>query len=613
MKCFIKSNHKRIDTMKINPIVIFLVGLAVLFSATPALAADGDLDITFGSNGKVITDIGSGYDTANGIALQSDGKIVVAGTWFNGLDDDFAVARYNADGSLDTTFGSGGKVITAIGSSDAANDVAVQSDGKIVVAGSAFTGSKWDFAVVRYNTDGSLDTTFGSGGTVTTAIGLGIDYAYGMAVQSDGKIVVAGESSGVFAVVRYNTDGSLDTTFDTDGKVTTAVGSDVDYAYDVAVQSDGKIVVAGITDNGSNIDFAVVRYNTIGSPDDSFGSGGIVTTTIGSYDDNAMSTVVQSDGKIVVAGYADDGTGYYDFAVVRYNADGSLDTTFDMDGIVTTDIASSFDQAMDLALQSDGKLVAAGYADTGPNDDFAVVRYNTDGSLDSTFGSVGKVTTAFGSYDDSGYGVAVQDDGKIVVAGYSNSGADMDFAVVRYQNNDPSLMAHYPFDGNANDASTQGNNPTAVNATLTTDRRGNTDTAYDFNGVDNSIIVPDSSSLDITNAITLAAWIRPRQANGSYVVQKPADAGGAVYSLDIYPGTVRAVLDVPQVNGTSAIQANQWQHIAMTYDGTTVTVYYNGVAENSTAYAGPIPTSNGDLEIGLYSGGGATSLFRRCY
>jgi uncharacterized delta-60 repeat protein len=171
--------------------------------------------------------------------------------------------------------------------------------------------------------DGELDTTFGTGGKVTTAVGLGDDEAFSVVLQSDGKIVAAGYSYNgsnyVFAVDRYNIDGSLDTTFDTDGKVTTAVGSGTDVATSVVLQSDGKIVVAGYSYNGSNYDFAVVRYNTNGSLDTTFDTDGKVTTAIGSGEDRALSVVLQSDGKIVAAGYSYNGSNNNDFAVVRYS------------------------------------------------------------------------------------------------------------------------------------------------------------------------------------------------------------------------------------------------------------------------------------------------------
>lgn len=342
-----------------------------------------------------------------------------------------------APGSLDRSFNITGKVTTAIGASDdKVSAVAIQSDDKIVVAGFTFNGADDDFAVVRYNTDGSLDTTFNITGKVTTAIGTGDDQAMAVAIQSDDKIVVAGHTfNGAdydFAVVRYNTNGSLDTTFNTTGKVTTAIGASDDKVSAVAIQSDGKIVAAGwIFNGGADFDFAVVRYNPDGSLDTTFDTDGKVTTAIGTGDDQAAAVAIQSDGKIVVAGHAFNGANY-DFAVVRYNPDGSLDTTFNTNGKVSTAIEASNEAAYAVAIQSNGKIVAAGFSSNGPDDDFAVVRYNTNGGLDTTFNGTGKVTTAIGTSDEDANAAAIQSDGKIVAAGYTLNGSDSDFAVVRY-------------------------------------------------------------------------------------------------------------------------------------------------------------------------------------
>ena len=303
-------------------LVVFF--LCIFNSQSLAWAADGDLDTSFDTDGKVSTPILSGADEANSVVLQSDGKIVAAGSSYNGSNYDFAVVRYNTDGSLDTTFGTGGKVTTSIGSDpDVANSVVLQSDGKIVAAGYSHNGSNYDFAIVRYNTNGSLDTTFDADGKQTTSIGSGAEIAYSVVLQSDGKIVAAGYShNGTntdFAVVRYNTDGSLDTTFDTDGKQTTAIGSGAEVANSVVLQGDGKIVAAGYSHNGTNTDFAVVRYNTDGSLDTTFDTDGKQTTSIGSGTEVARSVVLQSDGKIVAAGWMHNGTNE-DFAVVRYSA-----------------------------------------------------------------------------------------------------------------------------------------------------------------------------------------------------------------------------------------------------------------------------------------------------
>ena len=273
----------------------------------------------------------------------------------------------------------GGKVITPIGSSaDVGNSVAVQSDGKIIVAGYSHNGSNDDFALVRYTAAGVLDPSFGTGGKVTTDFGGGNDYGLSVAVQSDGKIIVAGSSgdfgSSDFALARYTAAGALDPSFGTGGKVITPIGSSGDYCRSVAVQSDGKILVAGSSDNGSNLDFALVRYTAAGSLDPSFGTGGKVITAFGSGTDQGYSVAVQGDGKIIMAGYTANGSNT-DFALVRYTAAGALDPSFGTGGKVTTDFGSGNDYGRSVAVQSDGKIIVAGEAWNGSNTDFALVRY----------------------------------------------------------------------------------------------------------------------------------------------------------------------------------------------------------------------------------------------
>jgi len=530
--------------LRIKRAKVFLATFTLFFLCTfnlqgSAWAADGDLDTTFSGDGKETTAIGSGTDTAWSVVLQSDGKIVAAGYSFNGSNDDFAVVRYNTNGSLDTTFDTDGIVTTAIGSgTDTAYSVVLQSDGKIVVAGRSSNGSNYDFAVVRYNTNGSLDTTFDTDGIVTTAIGSGTDIAYSVVLQSDGKIVAAGYSrigsNNDFAVVRYNTNGSLDTTFDTDGIVTTAIGSGTDIAYSVVLQSDGKIVAAGHARFG-NDDFAVVRYNTNGLLDTTFSGDGIVTTAIGSGTDGAYSVKLQSDGKIVAAGYSNNGINN-DFAVVRYNTDGSLDTTFDTDGIVTTAIGLGDDIAHSVVLQSDGKIVAAGYSDNGSYFDFAVVRYTTNGSLDTTFDTDGIVTTAIGSVDDVAYSVKLQSDGKIVATGYSYNGSNHDFAVVRYNTNG-SLDTTFDTDGKVTTAIGSGSDE-AYSVVLQSDGKivaagysnnginndfavvryntnGSLDTTFDTNGIQTTAI---GSVDDVAHSVVL-------QSDGKIVVAGYSDNG----------------------------------------------------------------------------------------
>jgi uncharacterized delta-60 repeat protein len=422
----------------------------------------GSLDTTFGTGGMVTTPIGSVNAVAHALGIQSNGMIVAAGSSNNSSNDDFTLVRYKTDGSLDAGFGAGGIVTTPIGSGNAvANALGIQSsDGRIVAAGySLLSGTENVFTLVRYNKDGSLDTTFNATGTkpgtVTTSIGSVGDYALALGIQSDGNIVVAGYSFNSitnkydFALVRYNTNGSLDTTFNATGikpgTVTTSIGGSInDYANALGIQSDGKIVVAGYSYDGTKYNISLVRYNTDGSLDKSgapgigFGTIGILTTSIGSgsiIHDEAHALVIQSDKKIMVAGSSYDNTSSkYNFALVRYNTDGSLDTGFGTTGIVTTPIGSDgyWDFAYALGIQSDKKILAAGFSNSGSNYDFALVRYNTDGSLDTGFGTGGIVTTPIGSSDDFALALGIQPNGRIVVAGYSLIGSNDDFALVRY-------------------------------------------------------------------------------------------------------------------------------------------------------------------------------------
>jgi uncharacterized delta-60 repeat protein len=403
-----------------------LAGLLLTLSLPTAVAAAvGDLDPSFGGTGKVTTDFG-GADVASAVAVQADGKIVAAGQTNAGSNSTFALARYHADGSLDAGFGAGGVVTTDLGATDQAFAVVVQPDGKILAAGRR--GS--DVGLARYNPDGNLDPGFGTAGKVTTNFG-GTELALAVALQPDGKIVVAGRSNASgnfdFLVARFTPSGSLDSSFGTGGRATTDFsGGSVDRAFGLALQADGKIVVAG----DSDANFAVARYNPDGSLDATFGAGGKLITTFGGAD-QASSLGIQPDGKIVVAGHTDTGTST-DLAVARYNPDGSLDATFGTGGKVTTNFTgSSDDVASAVAIQFDGKIIVAGDS----QDNFAVARYNPDGSLDATFGTDGKVTTDLGG-EDLVHAMALQADGQIVVAGESSG----NFALARYQAFAPLLV-----------------------------------------------------------------------------------------------------------------------------------------------------------------------------
>lgn len=404
-----------------------LAGLVVLAAgsaqATPSKLAPGHLDPTFGKGGLVITGLGSPRG-ARAVAIQRDGKIVAAGIGFT-------LVRYSRNGSLDRSFGSKGKVATSFsGTYDGtAWSLALQRDGKIIAAGSAWNGNNSYFALARYKPNGSLDRSFGLGGRVTTAFSAdpyGSASASAVGVQPDGKIVAGGDFSSYtpepqngIALARYRSDGTLDPSFGSGGKVTTPTAS----LSSLALQRDGKIVVAGSSREGSQTLFALARYTSNGSLDPSFGSGGIATTAFG-LSAGASAVLIQRNGKIIAAGWGRR-HGRSVFALVRYTSNGSLDPSFGSGGKVRTRFGSG-SVSTAAALQRDGKIALAGWLYKFPSWDFALARYRANGSLDPRFGTEGKVTTSFRKVartpkkrlrEDMAFAVAIQPDGKIVAAG----------------------------------------------------------------------------------------------------------------------------------------------------------------------------------------------------
>ena len=436
----------------IGSVVIMLL---VAWNSQVAQAADGGLDPTFGNGGKVKTDFHRSNDLAHGMALQADGKIVVAGITFIGISatgGDFAVARYNTDGTLDTSFGVGGKATTDFGLTDQASSVVVQPDGKIIVAGGtflSFPAAGGQFALARYNSDGSLDTSFGVGGLVRTSFGSSGCFASTLVLQPDGKIIAGGtnfidlQTNSNFGLVRYNSDGSLDSSFGNGGEVSTEFDGLLDNVSAVLVQPDGKIIAVGAASSSiTSFDFALVRYLSNGTIDTTFGSAGKVRTDFGGSNiDMAFATALQPDGKIVAAGTNTDATGSkVTFAIARYNANGTLDTTFDRTGRASVDFGS-FNQAVrGVLIQADGKIVTVGFPDDeGSDSDFLLARLNANGSLDTSFGIGGKVRTSFGNLNGGANAAVLQADGKIVAAGFQASSTQkgVDIAMARYLDSVP--------------------------------------------------------------------------------------------------------------------------------------------------------------------------------
>lgn len=412
-----------------------------IFHSTAFAVDAGDLDTTFSSDGIVLTNVGGRFDRGEAVAVQNDGKIVVAGSSRLGVNRVITVVRYNPDGSLDTDFDTDGVVTTPLlGQDDAAFGVAIQDNDKILVGGRTWNGANFDFVLVRYEADGSLDATFGASGIVTTGFSTGSnDEAFAIALQNDGNIILAGKTGigllSAFALARYNTDGSLDTTFGVGGLVVTDLAGP-DQALSIALQDDDRIVAAGFSFNGVTDDVAIVRYQPNGNVDTGFGTNGVIVLDLTSSDERATGVAIQLDTRIVVSGFT-NANGNFDFLLLRFLADGTRDTSLGGTGVVITDLQGSDDEAQDLTIQSDNKMVAVGSStDTGSliDNEFALVRYDPDGTLDSSFGKNGIVVTMIGTLADVALAVTLQADGRIVAAGVADAGPDTDITVARYRN-----------------------------------------------------------------------------------------------------------------------------------------------------------------------------------
>ncbi len=416
-------------------------------SRQPVRGAAGELDTNFG-NGALVTPGGLTDDYVRGVAVQADGKVLVAGfgVFSAARGTDFMLIRYLRDGGLDAGFGTRGKVATAFdngGRSDEAQAVAVQPDGKILVAGSSDQGtSGYDFALARYNPDGTLDASFGRGGRVTTDFGRGADKAHALLLQPDGKIVLAGDSAqgatgSDFALARYHADGRLDSSFGNGGKVLTAIGSDGarESVYALALQTAAG--VTRIVAVGGEGDFIAAAYRADGTLDPGFGSAGVVRGLFGSVTGAARGVVVTVDNELVLAGHRD-----HDFAAVRLLPDGRLDAGFGRGGRVVVPVsASNWDEATALVQQADGRLLLGGWTYTGNSSsaDTVLLRLNADGSRDTAFGPGGVRVTpvAAGTRIDAGRALALQPDERLpavraLQAGEAAGRSDLDIVLMRH-------------------------------------------------------------------------------------------------------------------------------------------------------------------------------------
>lgn len=394
------------------------------------LAQDGTLDPGFGTGGKAYVMPPGLNQNFSKTVVQADGKIIIAGLSSNGIGYTFSVARFRTDGKPDSTFDGDGVVTTIVEANsrnDKVNTVAVQPDGKIIAGGR----SNNNFALVRYNVDGSLDASFNGTGIVKTPLP-GFSEIFSILVLSNGRILAGGSSypiptSSDFTLARYNANGTLDASFDGDGIVTTTINNtSEDILRALSLQPDGKIAAAGSSDNN----MAIVRYNADGILDNSFNGNGKLVIDFG-LKESAYSLAIQADGKLVAAGVSDSGS-VFNTAVARVLAGGQLDNSFDGDGRVSTAIGET-DQFYSVIIQPDAKIVASGTTSRNGTSDYVVVRYNPDGSLDPSFDGDGKLIIDMGGAEAFATVAAWRT--TLVVGGYGgNSQAGSQLAVVRLLN-----------------------------------------------------------------------------------------------------------------------------------------------------------------------------------
>lgn len=435
--------------------------LLILNIAGRSNATGTHFDIAFDDNGKLATDFGD-EDRAQGVAIQSDGKIVAVG-YVSNSGGVIAIARYNSNGSLDTTFDGDGKV-SLTRSGGKAFAVALQTDGKIVVVGTIRNANfaQPALAVLRLNSNGSLDSSFGTGGQVlidvvspsarASSIGLGV------AIQTDGKIMAVGsairpDGSPGWSICRLLANGALDATFSGDGKINLSwTGPGSAAASAVAVTSTGRILVAGTVIGPADEDFGIYAFTPTGDYDDGFSSNGFAIYDFAGGNDQVLALALHPGGRVIIAGSAVVG-GHKQFAMMQFNASGTMLASLGNNGRLTTDVSpadGSFIKG--LAIQPDGKIVAVGESDSiGLNEsNFALVRYNLNGTLDAAFGQGGVLRSDLNNHsDDTANAVVIGSNGRIVVAGSTRNttaGSQNNFGLARYL---PNLNARFDFDGDS--------------------------------------------------------------------------------------------------------------------------------------------------------------------
>jgi len=416
----------------------FTISCSLLFSLLYAqhVHNTGTLDSNFGINGKTLFTYNEGGVECFDATIQSNGKIICVGDGsriFNGSERGIAVFSFLKTGIIDSSFGINGGTFIDVGyNGQRAHAVTVQDDDKILITGYGVNGTinlNYDIVTIRLNSNGSIDSSFGTNGIAIADYGNG-DIARDIVLQPDGKLLVQGSSSGFFITLRYMQNGILDDNFGTDGKVITMFDG-LATGFSITLQEDGKIIAAGTDDEK----ILLARYLSNGTPDISFGNNGEVRSNLTKNYDRANDILVLPDGKIIIAGSKSNII--TDTALLaRYNSDGSLDISFGNKGMIIPKMQYN-SIITKIALQQDGKLITGGYSHVGGSaeQDFLLLRFNPDGSFDSSFANNGQQVTSL-SIIDAAYGLALTKDNKIVLAGSSTNGIHNYVSLAQYHNDD---------------------------------------------------------------------------------------------------------------------------------------------------------------------------------
>ena len=423
------SFHEKLPSIKIRLLIFYSLFFFNSFAQIKYL------DSLFSDDGISLTNLGN-FEGAWSVFSTNENKIIVSG-WSKlstESPEDILLMRFNNDGSIDSTFKSGNIISVEEFTWESSYASIEQKDGKILIAGRFYNGLNWDFMLARFYADGRLDSSFAQNGFAIIDISSD-DRAFSIDLQNDDKIIIAGFvniNNWDFAVLRFNSNGLLDNTFGNNGIVINDFDGDIDVAFSIKTQSDSKIIACGWTFSNASWNFAIIRYNSDGSLDQNFGNKGIVITDVDNVYNTSHSIAIQEDGKYVVTGYR-----YFrerldtDILLVRYNSDGSIDQSFGVNGFVTKDINRNEDFAWDVIIQSDERILVTGYTKSDSSKNVVTLRFNNNGQIDSTFGDSGVIITSIFGFDEEGRHLALQNDGKILVTGYSFNGVDQDLFILR--------------------------------------------------------------------------------------------------------------------------------------------------------------------------------------